>query len=364
MKRIFSLLLALAIILSGTTFTKAASNPGTLLTEFNPISKPTLSFSLVKEYKGDKIVIYNSENTYNDSYFYKYGLVNLKGEVLLRTKYDYIELKKNGDIKVYYHKGNRVDTYDKHMIPISSEKGVKIPDSFFFPKYSNKIDENTTFSDPMYKNIIELKNNLTSEIKTISIDVLKYERGYDLCALRYCKEIKAIDCLSTQVPDSGYIPYFHLSCFDLNGYDIFENDLGIKAYAYIGDGYYFYEDNAKKGIALLPGFKEKTVQKILRKPASTKIKKIWKKKKSSSKLKLSVKKSKNTKGYLVRIYTSKKNAKKNKKALLSKSYKKTIITIRSKKLSNKKSLFVRVRPYNKLDDGIRYGNWTAIKKVK
>lgn len=103
------------------------------------------------------------------------------------------------------------------------------------------------------------------------------------------------------------------------------------------------------------------------KPAKVKIKKIAKKKKSAKKLTVTVKKAARAKGYQVKVYTSKKKAKKNKKAIVTKTYKKTKFTIKSNKLKKKKKLFVRVRAYNFANgkNGKKqYGAWSAIKKVK
>ncbi|MCR5430089.1 MAG: hypothetical protein K6E58_02535 [Eubacterium sp.] len=101
-------------------------------------------------------------------------------------------------------------------------------------------------------------------------------------------------------------------------------------------------------------------------PGKTKIKKVYKKKKSAKKLKLKLKKVKRAKGYQVNVYKSKKKAKKNKKAIVRKyvKYKKKI-TIKSKKLKNKKKLYVRARAYVLDTNKVKiFGKWSNIKKVK
>ncbi|MBQ2642880.1 MAG: discoidin domain-containing protein [Eubacterium sp.] len=101
------------------------------------------------------------------------------------------------------------------------------------------------------------------------------------------------------------------------------------------------------------------------KPAKVKIKKAIKKK-SAKKLRIVIKKVK-AKGYQVAVYKTKKNAKKNKKALFKKYINKNVakFTIKHKKLKKKKRLFVRVRAYNIDSKKAKiFGAWSAIKKVK
>ncbi|MCT7398112.1 glycosyl hydrolase [Eubacterium sp. LFL-14] len=85
-----------------------------------------------------------------------------------------------------------------------------------------------------------------------------------------------------------------------------------------------------------------------------------KKKLSLKKIKVSIKKVENATGYEVRVATSKKF----KKTLYKKSYKKVAFTLKSKKLANKKKLYIKVRAY--VLDGTNkiYGKWSKVKKVK
>lgn len=103
----------------------------------------------------------------------------------------------------------------------------------------------------------------------------------------------------------------------------------------------------------------------VKKPAKAKIKKANVKKISDKKVKISLKKIKGAVGYQIAIYKTKKNAKKNKKALVKKTVKKRKFTIKSKKLKNKKKLFVKVRAYVLNANGKKvYGKWSKIKTVK
>ncbi len=97
-------------------------------------------------------------------------------------------------------------------------------------------------------------------------------------------------------------------------------------------------------------------------PGKTKVKKVVKKK-TAKKLKVTLKVVKGAVGYQVAVYKSKKNAKKNKKALVKKYVTKIKFTIKSKKIKNRKKLFVKARAYA-LNKGIKvFGKWSGIKKV-
>ncbi|MFQ9514675.1 MAG: bifunctional metallophosphatase/5'-nucleotidase [Eubacterium sp.] len=99
-------------------------------------------------------------------------------------------------------------------------------------------------------------------------------------------------------------------------------------------------------------------------PAKAKIVKVTAKKKASKKVKLSIKKINDAKGYQVAIYKSKKDAKKNKKAVVKKVIKKVKVIVKSKKLKNKKKLYVRVRAYKLDTKGNKvYGKWSKQKKI-
>lgn len=91
------------------------------------------------------------------------------------------------------------------------------------------------------------------------------------------------------------------------------------------------------------------------------------KKKSAKKVKVTLKKKvANADGYQVAFYKTKKNAKKNKKALVKKLYKKNkkSFNISHKKLKKVKKLFVRVRAFKTIAGSKYYGKWSGVKKVK
>lgn len=77
------------------------------------------------------------------------------------------------------------------------------------------------------------------------------------------------------------------------------------------------------------------------------------KKKSAGKVKVSVKKVKGAKKYQIQIAKTKKF----KKVLVNKIVKKTTVTIKNKKLKNKKKLFVRAK-------AVGASKWSKVKKVK
>lgn len=103
----------------------------------------------------------------------------------------------------------------------------------------------------------------------------------------------------------------------------------------------------------------------IKKPARAKIRKVKAKKKAAKKIKLSLKKIKRAKGYQIAVYKTKKSAKKSKKALIRRFVKKRKVTIKSKKLKNKKKLYIKARAYVLNTKGKKvYGKWSKIKKVK
>ena len=100
------------------------------------------------------------------------------------------------------------------------------------------------------------------------------------------------------------------------------------------------------------------------KVGKTKVKKATAKK-NDTKAKVSLKKITGAKGYQVAIYKTKKDAKKNKKALVKKVVKKVSATIKSAKFKKAEALFVRARAYAfDADDNKVYGKWSGIKKAK
>lgn len=117
------------------------------------------------------------------------------------------------------------------------------------------------------------------------------------------------------------------------------------------------EDTGKENIKL----------KTFRKAGRVKVK-TAKKKKSSAKVKITLKKAvKAADGYKVWFYKTKKNAKKNKKVLAKITYKKNkkTFTVKNKKLKNKKTLYVCVKAYVKINDKTYYSKKrSVVKRVK
>lgn len=101
-----------------------------------------------------------------------------------------------------------------------------------------------------------------------------------------------------------------------------------------------------------------------KRPGRVKIAKINIKKKHSKKVKIYLLKVSEANGYQIRIYTSKKRAKKNKKALITKNIKSFRKVFKSKKLKNKKRLYVKARAYRNVGKIKIYGRWSKIKKVR
>ena len=95
-------------------------------------------------------------------------------------------------------------------------------------------------------------------------------------------------------------------------------------------------------------------------PGTASVKKATKKK-ASAKVKIILKKVKKEKGYYVQISTSKKF----KKVLVKKYVKKVSFTLKSKKIKNKKKLYVRAKAY-KLNGKkkVLSKKWSKVKKVK
>ncbi len=95
------------------------------------------------------------------------------------------------------------------------------------------------------------------------------------------------------------------------------------------------------------------------------VKKIIKKK-NAKKIKITIKKLAGVNGYQVYVFKKKSFAKKNKKILVEKRITKNrkVLKISNKKLSKKKSLFVKVRAYKKVNGRIVYGSWSKIAKIK
>ena len=82
---------------------------------------------------------------------------------------------------------------------------------------------------------------------------------------------------------------------------------------------------------------------------------------ASKKAKITLKKISGAK-YQVKVSTTKKFKKKN--TVTKKKVKKAKFTIKSKKIANKKVLYVKARAYKVVNGKTYYGKWSKVKKVK
>ena len=99
--------------------------------------------------------------------------------------------------------------------------------------------------------------------------------------------------------------------------------------------------------------------------SKAKIKSVKKKKSSKSLTIILSKAVPKVTGYQIKIYSSKKKAKKNKDAILTKVVQRNSkkIVIKNKKLKNKKILYIRIRAYQRVYGKNKYGMWSETKKV-
>lgn len=95
------------------------------------------------------------------------------------------------------------------------------------------------------------------------------------------------------------------------------------------------------------------------KVAKTKVRKASKKK-TSIKAKIWLKKIKGVKGYQVKISTTKKF---KKSKTVTKIYKKSKIIFKSRKIKNKKKLYVKARAYKVVNRRKCFGAWSKVKKM-
>lgn len=106
-----------------------------------------------------------------------------------------------------------------------------------------------------------------------------------------------------------------------------------------------------------------TGTEILFNLGKSKVTKATKSSKKSKKLKVNLKAVTYADGQQVKVYTTKKKAKSNKKAIFNKKTTKINNKFKSKKFKNKKKLYVRARGYVKKNGKTKYGAWSKIKKV-
>ncbi len=127
------------------------------------------------------------------------------------------------------------------------------------------------------------------------------------------------------------------------------------------------DNNATSGVINITTTKNKdstTIPAVLTQPVVKNLGKVnltgATRKKASNKIKITLKKVVGAKKYQIAVYKSKSDAKKNKGYLVRKSFKKIKNTIQSRRLKNRKKLYVRVRAVN----GKVYGKWSKIVRVK
>ncbi len=124
------------------------------------------------------------------------------------------------------------------------------------------------------------------------------------------------------------------------------------------------KETTKKPVVTTKATTKKQGKKtVVKAPAKSKVKKAIKKK-SAKKIKITLAKANGAKGYQVAVYKSKKNAKKNKKAIAKKFFANIKIAFKSKKFKNKKKLFVKSRAYTLNGNKKVFGSWSKITKVK
>lgn len=92
----------------------------------------------------------------------------------------------------------------------------------------------------------------------------------------------------------------------------------------------------------------------------TKVKKVSKKL-TSKKAKVSLKKIKGASGYKVKISTSRKF---KKKKTVTKTFKKAKFTFKSKKIRNKRKLYIKARAFRTVKGVKCFGKWSKTKKIK
>ena len=116
-------ILAFLMTITMSSVVKADAMKPISLSKLNVIAKPTLDFTEVIDYKGDKIVVGNRKGKYVDGNE-TYGLINLNGKKLLDYKYREIRLLDNGYILVHA-KNSNVYLYNQNMKFVKKFKSVQ-----------------------------------------------------------------------------------------------------------------------------------------------------------------------------------------------------------------------------------------------
>ena len=264
---------------------------------------------------------------------------------------------------------------------VKNESSVKTNIYTLEKTYGIAPEGSLTVSDSNIEN--SCKTESGSECYGIMSDVFKTDntkKGYSIKS-----EAENGIALATNTDKRGedekkYDPTYKASKFALNNAEIITPEKSAISTASIpssGTDYiyietiYDTEDTSKPAANVVINSKDKPnvkpvnpvnpldpINPDVKKPAKAKVKKATKKK-SSKKIKVTLKKIKGAKGYQVAVSKKKKG-----KALYKKYVKKTKFTLKSKKFKKKKKLFVKARAYVLNGKAKVFGKWSNPKKIK
>ena len=264
---------------------------------------------------GDKIVISIPEDGMNYA-FPKMGLYNLEGKKLLDNDNDEIKITKDGSVYVKDSKGLAY-LYDKNMKLLKSTPKDYVDSNYdllepsgyvyvdksnnnddFFNEYKVKTNKETCAFDILDKNgnvvytykigagddfskdhinevldaynyysidsthlcIFSYPGNITTvDAEKKEIHSFETDLEYYVNKVRYYEDLKAYYIDDAYV-DSGDIRIKPSKYYDMDGNDVFENDLGIDVKQYLGDGYLCYEKDGKVTIGKI-SLKNEKVEK-------------------------------------------------------------------------------------------------------
>lgn len=259
---------------------------------------------------GDKIVISIPEDGMNYA-FPKMGLYNLEGKKLLDNDNDEIKITKDGSVYVKDSKGLAY-LYDKNMKLLKSTPKDYVDSNYdllepsgyvyvdksnnnddFFNEYKVKTNKETCAFDILDKNgnvvytykigagddfskdhinevldaynyysidsthlcIFSYPGNITTvDAEKKEIHSFETDLEYYVNKVRYYEDLKAYYIDDAYV-DSGDIRIKPSKYYDMDGNDVFENDLGIDVKQYLGDGYLCYEKDGKVNLGKISTIK-------------------------------------------------------------------------------------------------------------
>lgn len=210
-------------------------------------------------------------------------------------------------------------------------------------------------TDIYFENKFFVEDNLELNVGDYGDLKFMFEENTPISAYSYVK-FKSTDDSIVSVDSNGYLhankpgTAFVLTVSDYESMEMKFTKVEVK-------------DNSKPDPTVVPTTVAPQTDVKVNAPKKSVVKKAVKKTKAK-KLNLTLKKIKGAKGYQVAVYKTKKAAKSNKKALVKKYVKKLKVAIKSKKLKNKKKLYVRARAYVMDGKAKKYGAWSKAKKVK